>query len=211
MNSHKKTVINKALQIIDGGMSKIELEFLYDLCADKSVLELGSMVGMSSYVIASIAKEIDCVDAWDNTFLHLQHDPLQMSVYDKDWIKKFNNTPPDMLEIFKHNCKEYIDSGKLKIRKGTTSDVCASIEDDKYDIVFIDADHSYEGVKQDISNYLSKIKSNGLMIFHDYNDSWWPGVEQAVTEALRDNIITIYSDNLNEWLIGRVAVFKKSK
>ncbi|MDZ7959690.1 MAG: TylF/MycF/NovP-related O-methyltransferase [Aulosira sp. DedQUE10] len=34
--------------------------------------------------------------------------------------------------------------------------------------IFVDGDHSYEGVKQDIINYYQLLAPGGLMIFHDY-------------------------------------------
>lgn len=210
MNSHKKTIIDKALLMKYGGMHSDELEFLYEICQNKTVLELGSMVGMSSYVIASVAKELDCIDTWDDSFKHLAHDSLQLFAYHETWISRHNNNPPNMLETFKDNCKEYIDSKKIKIIQGKTSDVANSI-DKKYDIVFVDADHSYDGVKQDINNYIDKIKTNGTMIFHDYGGSWWPGVDKAVDESINDNLLTKCFDYKNNWLIRSIAVCIKNK
>lgn len=37
----------------------------------------------------------------------------------------------------------------------------------KFDIIYIDADHSYEGVVNDIENYISFLADDGYMIFHD--------------------------------------------
>lgn len=37
----------------------------------------------------------------------------------------------------------------------------------KIDFLFIDADHSYEGVKQDFKNYSRLVKKDGLIAFHD--------------------------------------------
>lgn len=37
----------------------------------------------------------------------------------------------------------------------------------KYDIIFIDADHSYESVKKDYKNALKCLNENGILIFHD--------------------------------------------
>ncbi|QHG19882.1 hypothetical protein GJB62_06235 [Nostoc sp. ATCC 53789] len=34
--------------------------------------------------------------------------------------------------------------------------------------IFVDGDHSYEGVKRDIANYYPLLAPGGLMIFHDY-------------------------------------------
>jgi predicted O-methyltransferase YrrM len=209
MNSHKKETIEYALSIIYGGMKKNELEFLYDICQNKTVLELGSMVGMSSYVIASVAAKLDCVDTWDESFKHLSHDLLQLSAYNIEWLSKYNQKP-NMLEIFKNNCKKYIDCDKIKIIQGKTSDVVSLIDNEKYDIILVDADHSYEGVKQDIAAYINKLKKNGIMLFHDYGGSWWPGVDKAVDESIQSNLLKKYYDHKNSWLIEAIAVCIKN-
>lgn len=36
-----------------------------------------------------------------------------------------------------------------------------------YDFIFIDGDHTYEGVKQDYENYYPMLKDGGVMAFHD--------------------------------------------
>jgi len=47
---------------------------------------------------------------------------------------------------------------------------------EKLDFLFIDGDHSYEGVKQDFKNYSKLVKSGGIIVFHDIN----PGPEDLV-------------------------------
>ena len=43
----------------------------------------------------------------------------------------------------------------------------------KFDLIFIDGDHSYKGVKQDFETYGKLIAPNGLIAFHDiYNDAY---------------------------------------
>lgn len=37
----------------------------------------------------------------------------------------------------------------------------------KFDIIYIDADHSYQGVMNDIKNYTPFLADNGYMVFHD--------------------------------------------
>ena len=51
-----------------------------------------------------------------------------------------------------------------------------------FDFIFIDADHKYQSVKDDILNWLPKLKENGLMGGHDYC-SYWVGVKEAVDEV----------------------------
>ncbi len=37
----------------------------------------------------------------------------------------------------------------------------------KIDVLFIDGDHTYEGVKKDYNNWISSVKSGGHILFHD--------------------------------------------
>ena len=57
-------------------------------------------------------------------------------------------------------------------------------EDNSIDMVFIDADHTYEAVKYDIERWLPK--TTKLISGHDYNDPGHPGVKQAVDEKFKD-------------------------
>jgi precorrin-6B methylase 2 len=56
------------------------------------------------------------------------------------------------------------------------------IEDKSCDIVFIDGNHSYQSVKDDINWYLPKIKEGGIICGHDFHPRF-PGVMIAVEEA----------------------------
>ena len=54
-----------------------------------------------------------------------------------------------------------------------------------FDMVFIDGDHSYEGCKQDIQHWYSKVKPGGWLCGHDYkHPSYNFGVHLAVDEFL---------------------------
>jgi len=57
------------------------------------------------------------------------------------------------------------------------------IQGPKYDCIFIDADHSYEGVKKDFNNALRDIRNGGYIIFHDINSSSCPGVMKIWEEV----------------------------
>lgn len=53
--------------------------------------------------------------------------------------------------------------------------------DKKVNVIFIDGDHTYEGCKGDIDNWLPQMAEGGVMLFHDC-DATSPGVEKAVKE-----------------------------
>jgi predicted O-methyltransferase YrrM len=180
-----------------GGMSERELGCLYDFCLNNKVLELGSMVGMSSYVIASVAEHLDCVDLWSDNQDHLKHDPRQAQVY------KIYGSQLNMFAEFNRNCKEFIESGKITMYRGNTMDMANSFEDESFDIVFIDADHSYEGFNRDFELYYNKPRPGGLFMFHDYDDDMWTGIKKVCDEKVIAGKIQIVEKR------ERVAVFRK--
>lgn len=67
---------------------------------------------------------------------------------------------------------------------------------DKIDMMFIDADHSYEGVKLDVESWYPHMKSGGYMYFHDADESS-AGVFQLTKELGKDkrfSDLTYYRD-----------------
>jgi len=66
----------------------------------------------------------------------------------------------------------------------------------KYDIIFIDADHSYIGVKKDFENSLKILNSNAILIFHDIVNNEL-GVKQLWEELNTSKKINefVYSTN----------------
>lgn len=72
-------------------------------------------------------------------------------------------------------------------------------DDNSLDLVFLDGDHTYKSVVQDIVAWFPKIKENGILAGHDYDD-FWPGVKQGVNEALSPIRI-----------VGRIWMYKSLK
>lgn len=62
-----------------------------------------------------------------------------------------------------------------------STDGATQIPNAHLDLVFIDADHSYEWVKKDIEAYKPKLKSGGWLTGHDID---FPGVNRAVNEII---------------------------
>lgn len=57
---------------------------------------------------------------------------------------------------------------------------------DEIDVLFIDGDHSYEGVIKDFEMYSVLVKKGGYIVFDDYNDNQHsPEVHKAVSQILQ--------------------------
>lgn len=75
---------------------------------------------------------------------------------------------------------------KYRPRVLLTSDSIAAskwVADGTLDLVFLDGDHSYDGVKADLLAWAPKLKRGGILSGHDYNSDF-PEVVQAVREFL---------------------------
>lgn len=55
-------------------------------------------------------------------------------------------------------------------------------DDGEFDLIFIDALHDYDHVKQDIALWWPLVRVGGMLTLHDFNHKW-PGVERAVAES----------------------------
>jgi len=73
----------------------------------------------------------------------------------------------------------------VKIIKKTSLDASKSINNE-LDFVFIDGDHDYEHVLQDIEIWSKKIKKGGLIIGHDYTWNGDKKTKRSVCNAVND-------------------------
>jgi hypothetical protein len=93
--------------------------------------------------------------------------------------------------------------GKIKKLKMTSRQAEVYVADSSLDLVFIDGDHSYEAVKEDIALWTPKVREGGIIAGHDYanKDKYgtkFDGVERAVKEALADGVFGEQEVNLEE-------------
>jgi predicted O-methyltransferase YrrM len=61
--------------------------------------------------------------------------------------------------------------------------VAARRWDEPINLLFLDAAHDYESVRDDLAAWWPLIKPGGMMVIHDYGQPNFPGVQRAVDEA----------------------------
>ncbi len=149
---------------IDGYMRFPELQWLYETAKERSpIVELGSFMGRSTSALASGCKgTITAIDTWQGS-----KDP------------KDGTHGRDVYGDFIKNMVPYPNVTPLRL---SGVEAAKRFADGSIDMMFIDAGHTYEEVKEDIATWLPKIKEGGLICGHDYSELW-PGVMQAVDEA----------------------------
>ena len=79
-----------------------------------------------------------------------------------------------------------IRSGIVEVHRNSSAGSCSQFPDNYFDWIYIDGNHQYEFVKQDLDMYQPKIKPSGLVAGDDYGvPGWWQdGVTKAVDEAI---------------------------
>lgn len=155
--------IEKA-KLIGGWMPEIELEWLAKQAEiHNNILELGSFLGRSTRALCdNTSGFVTAVDLWKQEGNKLEAN------YDEVFLG------------FQDNLKEYI-NGKLLVFPKSTDNAIEFFQKNvnKFDFIFIDADHTYEQIRKDIIGCKELLTPNGLISGHDFN---WEGVEKAVKE-----------------------------
>lgn len=169
-----------------GLISMIDYIFSLDPKANTWV-ELGSFYGESSTIMLGFRKlkKLYCVDSWTVCpEYNAAHKTFDESTKSADF------SPAK--DVFLNRLKKEIDSGRCVPMIQDSVSASLSFDDNTLDVVYVDADHSYESVMTDLETWYKKIKTGGFLCGHDYkmsNDSW-PGVTKAV-----DTFVTKYSLN----------------
>jgi hypothetical protein len=145
---------------------------LIDLCdyipdtESKTMVEIGSFQGESAEVFCQYFKHVHCVDTWNIEHLqgYIDHAELKQNpedVFDKIIIDRFTNVTKT---------------------KTTSKEASDSFDENSIDMVYIDGDHSYDAVKEDILLWSPKVKVGGHITGHDYHEGG--AVQKALNETL---------------------------
>ena len=112
------------------------------------------------------------VDTGKTTFFLLDNLP-NLTIYAVD---------TDIGKFYNKEIKDRYGDRLIPIQ-GSSYVVADQFPNNSVDLVFIDADHSYESVKRDIIKYTPKLKDRGLLTGHDID---YPGVNKAVNELIKE-------------------------
>jgi len=142
----------------------------------ETVAEIGVWRGHTSIVllehIPSI-KTYHLIDPWESY---------------EDYEQSGDRKAGTDLSIAKITCEDrlYRYTNKLIWRQAFSADAAKQIGNSSLDLVFIDANHAYEYVKDDIRNWWPKVRKGGIIAGHDYKPKF-SGVCKAVHEVFGDD------------------------
>lgn len=81
----------------------------------------------------------------------------------------------------------------------------------QYDLIVIDGDHSYQGVKADFDSYFPMLSDNGFILFHDSATRQWGCDVPLLVEELREgggvSLVGEYTSNTGP--VCGLALFRK--
>ena len=123
---------------------------------DFYVLEVGSWAGSSAIIWAQACREagvgkVICVDHWKGS----------------DNISSMASARNKIFNLFLHNIK-VLGYGDIIIPIKCKSELASHfLKPNFFDFIYIDADHSFNGAKNDIEAYWHKLKIGGLMTGDD--------------------------------------------
>lgn len=136
-------------------------------------VEVGAWKGRSAAYLA-----VEIVNSGKDVKLHVV-----------DWFKgsdePAHHADPDVRE---GRLRAVFEANMAPVASVVTTHAMTSVEaaslfaDDSLDFVFIDADHTYAGAKQDILTWRAKVKPGKMLAGDDF--AYFPGVRQAVEELL---------------------------
>lgn len=152
--------------------------------AEWRVAEIGVWMGRTAREILAARPLVThiMVDAWKK--------PKEGSTYQQSPDGIAQNDQPyfdDCYRKTKSTVERYGD--RAVIMRMWSHEAAEKIADESLDAVFIDAEHTYSGVKTDIELWWPKVKPGGWIGGHDYDNlPRFPGVRRAVDEAFPDGV-----------------------
>jgi hypothetical protein len=165
------------------------IKYYCNKLSNPKIIEIGVFKGdFLDYLVKECnIGTIDAVDLFEGTTCSGDVDGNNVVYYD------VRISYVELLEKYKY-------MQNIKIHKSNSITFLQNQDDNTYDIIYIDGDHSYNGVKNDLINAYRKIKNGGYIMGHDYEmnmnkakTSYNFGTKQAVDEFcvnFKQNIIS---------------------
>jgi len=129
-------------------------------------VELGSFKGQfAKTILNNWSGKLVMVDVWRE----LPHEEYDDASNHREHIDAYSQAMD--------NIKGYEDRAYMLRMNGEHA--CDFISDQSLDFVYIDANHTYKCVKEDINLWYTKVKSGGIVMGHDYlPDYFYEGKEE---------------------------------
>lgn len=90
-------------------------------------------------------------------------------------------------EAVKNYFQEQINNEQVHIHKKLSTDAAFDFEDNYFDWIYIDTNHTYETTRDELRLYAPKMKKGGIIAGHDYvTGNWITTFRYGVVEAVHE-------------------------
>jgi predicted O-methyltransferase YrrM len=150
------------------------------LPANACIVEIGSWVGVGTCYLAAGLRaggggRVYAVDTFKGTTLDPKSQPA--------WAASVAKMGGSTLPLLRTHMRRFgLESLVTPIELPSVA-AAASYEGPSIDLLYIDGDHVYDAVRADFDAWWPRVRSGGVVMFHDY-DERHPGVRRFVDEAL---------------------------
>ncbi|WP_017258688.1 class I SAM-dependent methyltransferase [Pedobacter arcticus] len=231
LKNHRDYVEEKQAGFGDRSFHHMWYLLLQDLKEKKeeiTCLEIGIFKGQVISLWALIAKEIG-LKAKITGISPLEGNYPNNSLFRNYYIRKllsyvvpsirrdFADGNIHIQEDFIGHIQKMFDNSGLDLRevnliKGYSNDenISSQVQNQKFDIVYIDGDHSYKVCKEDLDNYAKIIKPNGYLVMDDASNfnpgtKFFKGIVE-VSKACEEIDATIFKNILN---VGHNRIYQR--
>lgn len=178
------------------GDEKALISFIKDKKLD-TVIDLGTFMGRSAAIFSQHVNKVITIDIFEDI-------DLLDNIKNKKWYYGFYTRNPHPYETIKDNLAMF---KNVECIKAKTYEYANSILDNSIDLIFIDADHTYEGCKQDFDSWFSKVKQSKYIMFHDsHKDSIWKDIVKFMNELKMRKDIKLINDTLED---SSISIWQK--
>ena len=144
-------------------------------------LEIGTFYGANLLSVANSYglhndSKLYCIDPWE----------------DYNNYSEYKNEQPNIYNSFINNIEKSGVKNKIEIKRGYSNVELLKLEDDFFDIIYVDGNHEPEYVLEDAVLSFRKLKTGGVLIFDDYG---WGGPE--LTQRGIDGFLLGYHKRIN--------------
>lgn len=98
---------------------------------------------------------------------------------------------------------------RVNVLRMLSADAAKEFKNGQLDCVYIDGNHAYAHVMEDMDNYWPKVKIGGIMGGHDYknktDEGWFCEVENAVNRWTQEHGKVFYVCPCTSWFIHKTA------
>lgn len=156
------------------------------------VAEIGVQAGVYSESLSNVLQpdELCLIDCWK--VLEDQEDPVR-----NYWAQQYTDQQAQdrCYAIVK---EKFANNSNVKVIKEFSKEASQLFPDEYFDLVYIDANHTYQSVSADLELWFPKVKKGGILAGHDYfndaQDMPWThffGIVPAVNEFVKKHNLSI--------------------